>query len=96
MGTRCLPGGLSPAVDRNDPDHSRCAALLESRTDDLLATPYCGDRAGLKVPCLAAGMIAGADSMDGIEVRRVKDLNRELAGDLGIHSESPARVLGGQ
>jgi hypothetical protein len=90
----------------------------------------CGADAGLKVPCLAAGTIAGADSIDDMEVRRVKDLNREarcpttepiraersrpltamsgfdrglatvdvkdLAGDLGIHSDSPPDVLDGQ
>ena len=33
-------GPLVAYLNRNDPDHGRCAALLESRTDNLLVTPY--------------------------------------------------------
>ena len=33
-------GPLVAYLNRNDPDHVRCAELLESRTDDLLVTPY--------------------------------------------------------
>ena len=33
-------GPLVAYLNRNDPDHVRCAQLLESRTDDLLITPY--------------------------------------------------------
>ncbi|HLX48785.1 MAG TPA: PIN domain-containing protein [Streptosporangiaceae bacterium] len=33
-------GPLVAYLNRNDPDHARCAALLQSRTDDLLVTPY--------------------------------------------------------
>ena len=33
-------GPLVAYLNRNDPDHNRCAALLESRTDDLIVTPY--------------------------------------------------------
>ena len=33
-------GPLVAYLNRNDPDHARCAELLESRTDDLLVTPY--------------------------------------------------------
>ena len=33
-------GPLVAYLNRNDADHARCAALLESRTDDLLVTPY--------------------------------------------------------
>jgi uncharacterized protein len=33
-------GPLVAYLNRNDPDHSRCAALLASRTDELLVRPY--------------------------------------------------------
>ena len=33
-------GPLVAYLNRNDPDHSRCAALLATRTDELLVTPY--------------------------------------------------------
>lgn len=35
-------GPLVAYLNRNDPDHVRCAELLESRTDDLLVTPWFG------------------------------------------------------
>jgi hypothetical protein len=49
-----------------------------------------GVDAGLKVPCLATGTIAGADSIDGMEVRRIKDLNREASQ--GPEDVPPARA----
>jgi uncharacterized protein len=33
-------GPVVAYLNRKDPDHARCARLLESRTDDLLVTPY--------------------------------------------------------
>jgi predicted nucleic acid-binding protein len=33
-------GPLVAYLNRNDPDHARCAELLASRTDELLVTPY--------------------------------------------------------
>lgn len=33
-------GPLVAYLNRNDPDHKRCAFMLEERTDDLLVTPY--------------------------------------------------------
>ncbi|HSV65791.1 MAG TPA: PIN domain-containing protein [Mycobacteriales bacterium] len=33
-------GPLVAYLNRKDPDHLRCAKLLDSRTDDLLVTPY--------------------------------------------------------
>ena len=33
-------GPLVAYLNQNDPDHSRCTALLASRTDELLVTPY--------------------------------------------------------
>ncbi len=33
-------GPLVAYLNRNDPDHERCASLLEERSDDLLVTPY--------------------------------------------------------
>jgi predicted nucleic acid-binding protein len=32
-------GPLVAYLNRNDPDHARCAELLASRTDELLVTP---------------------------------------------------------
>jgi predicted nucleic acid-binding protein len=33
-------GPLVAYLNRNDPDHARCADLLAGRTDELLVTPY--------------------------------------------------------
>ena len=42
FSNRCYryTGPLVAYLNGNDPDHVRCAELLESRTDDLLVTPY--------------------------------------------------------
>ena len=40
----------------------------------------CGVNAHLKVPCLAAGMIAGADSIDDMGLLRHGALERDDAG----------------
>jgi predicted nucleic acid-binding protein len=50
-------GPLVAYLNRNDPDHARCAALLESRTDDLLITPYVVTEA-----CYLVAKYVGADA----------------------------------
>ena len=50
-------GPLIAYLNRNDPDHGRCAALLESRTDDLLVTPYVVTEA-----CYLIGKYVGAEA----------------------------------
>ncbi len=63
-------GPLVAYLNRNDPDHDRCAVLLESRTDDLLVTPYVVTEA-----CYPVGKHVGAAA----EINLVEAL---LAGDL--------------
>ncbi len=63
-------GPLVAYLNNNDPDHARCAALLESRTDDLLVTPYVVTEA-----CYLVGKYVGAEA----EINLVEAL---AAGDL--------------
>jgi uncharacterized protein len=63
-------GPLVAYLNRNDPDHDRCAALLESRTDNLLVTPYVVTEA-----CYLVGRHVGAAA----EINLVEAL---AAGDL--------------
>lgn len=63
-------GPLVAFLNRNDPDHGRCAALLESRTDELLVTPYVVTEA-----CYLVGKYVGAEA----EINLVEAL---VAGDL--------------
>src|SRR5205814_8747869 len=64
-------GPLVAYLNRNDPDHGHCAALLESRTDDLLVTPYVVTEA-----CYLVGKYVGAEA----EINLVEAL---VGGDLG-------------
>jgi uncharacterized protein len=63
-------GPLVAYLNRNDPDHARCSALLESRTDNLLVTPYVVTEA-----CYLVGKYVGAEA----EINLVEAL---AAGDL--------------
>lgn len=63
-------GPLVAYLNRNDPDHGRCAALLESRTDELLVTPYVVTEA-----CYLVGKYVGAEA----EINLVEAL---VGGDL--------------
>ena len=63
-------GPLVAYLNRNDPDHGRCAALLESRTDDLLVTPYVVTEA-----CYLVAKYVGAEA----EINLVEAL---VGGDL--------------
>lgn len=73
-------GPLVAYLNRNDPDHARCAALLESGTDDLLVTPYVVTEA-----CYLVGKYAGAEAeINLVEALAAGDLNQVeiAAGDL--------------
>ena len=70
-------GPLVAYLNSNDPDHTRCAALLESRTDDLLVTPYVVTEA-----CYLVGKYVGA----GAEINIVEAL---AAGDLNQIETAP-------
>lgn len=77
-------GPLVAYLNRNDPDHGRCAALLESRTDDLLVTPYVVTEA-----CYLVGKYVGADA----EINLVEAL---AGGDLSqadIAASDPIRII---
>ncbi len=94
-------GPLVAYLNRNDPDHARCAALLESRTDDLLVTPYVvteacylvGKHVGAAaeinlVEALAAGDLNQID-ITPADLRRTADLMRRYIGfPLGIADAS--------
>ena len=73
-------GPLVAYLNRNDPDHGRCAALLESRTDDLLVTPYVVTEA-----CYLVAKYVGADAeINLVEALAGGDLSQVdiQAGDL--------------
>lgn len=85
-------GPLVAYLNRNDPDHARCAALLESRTDDLLVTPYVvtetcyliGKYVGAEaevnlVEALAAGDLSQVDVQTG-DLIRMAELMRQYQG----------------
>ena len=63
-------GPLVAYLNRNDPDHARCAELLASRTDELLVTPYVVTEA-----CYLVGKYVGAEA----EINLVEAI---VAGDL--------------
>lgn len=76
-------GPLVAYLNRNDADHRRCAALLESRSDELLVTPYV-----LTEACYLIGKYVGADA----EINLVEAV---AAGDLsqvGITSADLRRI----
>jgi uncharacterized protein len=85
-------GPLVAYLNRNDPDHGPCAALLESRTDDLLVTPYVvtescylvnkyiGAEAEVNlVEALVAGDISQVDIAAG-DLVRMAELMRQYIG----------------
>jgi predicted nucleic acid-binding protein len=94
-------GPLVAYVNRNDPDHARCAALLESRPDDLLVTPYViteacylvekyvGAEAEINlVEALAAGDLTQVEITPG-DLIRMAELMRQYVGfPLGVADAS--------
>ena len=85
-------GPLVDYLNSNDPDHTRCAALLESRTDDLLVTPYVVTEA-----CYLVGKYVGAEAeINIVEALAAGDLNQiETApGDLTRMAELMRQYVG--
>jgi len=94
-------GPLVAYLNRNDRDHDRCAALLESRTDELVVTPYVvmeacyllgkylGAQAEINlVEALAAGDLSQTDVPAG-DLVRIAELMRQYAGfPLGVADAS--------
>ena len=76
-------GPLVAYLNRNDPDHSRCAALLESRTDDLLVTPYVVTEA-----CYLVGKYVGAEA----EANLVEALAADDLSQVGIVTSDLIRM----
>jgi predicted nucleic acid-binding protein len=74
-------GPLVAYLNRNDPDHARCAALLASRTDELLVTPYVVTEA-----CYLVGKYVGPDA----EINLVQAV---AAGDLSQVDITPADLV---
>ena len=65
-------GPLVAYLNQNDPDHSRCAALLASRTDKLLVTPYVVTEA-----CYLIGKYVGPDAeINLVEATAAGDLTQ--------------------
>lgn len=98
-------GPIVAYVNNRDPDHGRCAALLSSRTDDLLVTPYVmteacylvakyvGSAAEVNlVEALAAGDLVQVD-VTTADLVRMAELMRQYAGfPLGIADASVIAV----
>ena len=85
-------GPLVAYLNRNDPDHARCAALLESRTDDLLVTPYVVTEA-----CYLVGKYVGAEAeINLVEALAAGDLSQidVAAGDLIRMAELMRQYVG--
>ncbi|WP_306320509.1 MULTISPECIES: type II toxin-antitoxin system VapC family toxin [unclassified Streptomyces] len=94
-------GPLVAFLNRNDPDHERCADLLESYDGELLVTPYV-----LTECCYLVGKYVGADAEinliesvaggdltqvfpDGEDMARIVELMRRYRGfPLGIADAS--------
>jgi predicted nucleic acid-binding protein len=85
-------GPLVAYLNRNDRDHERCAALLDSRTDDLLVTPYVATEA-----CYLVGKYVGAEAeINLVEALAAGDLNQidVPAGDLIRMAELMRQYMG--
>ncbi len=85
-------GPLVAYLNRNDPDHVRCAQLLESRTDDLLITPYV-----VTETCYLVGKYVGADAeINLVEALATGDLVQidMIAPDLTRMAELMRQYIG--
>ncbi|MGA5701720.1 type II toxin-antitoxin system VapC family toxin [Peterkaempfera bronchialis] len=94
-------GPLVALLNRNDPDHQRCAELLESHDGELLITPYVlteacylvakyvGPDAEINlVEAVAGGDLAQVE-MDQEDLARMSELMRQYRGfPLGITDAS--------
>jgi uncharacterized protein len=74
-------GPLVAYLNRNDPDHARCAALLEARTDELVLTPYV-----LTEACYLVAKYIGADAEANL-------VDAVAAGDLSQVDILPADLI---
>ena len=78
-------GPLVPYLNRKDPDHESCAALLGTRTDDLFVKPYV-----LTEACYLIGKYVGAEAeINLVEAVAAGDLIQTdvLAADLARIAE---------
>src|SRR5579859_719289 len=85
-------GPLVAYLNRNDPDHGRCATLLESRTDDLLVTPYVVTEA-----CYLVNKYVSAEAeVNLVEALVADDLSQVdiTAGDLVRMAELMRQYIG--
>ncbi len=94
-------GPLVAYLNHNDPDHARCAELLDSRTDDLLVTPYViteacylvgkyvGPEAEINlVEALAAGDLSQIDVPAGDLIRMAELMRQYIGFPLGVADAS--------
>jgi hypothetical protein len=94
-------GPLVAYLNSKDPDHTRCADLLDSRTDDLLVTPYVvteacylvnkyvGAEAEINlVEALAAGDLSQVDIPAGDLVRMAELMRQYVGFPLGVADAS--------
>jgi uncharacterized protein len=98
-------GPLVAYLNRNDPDHARCAELLESRPGNLLVTPYVvtetcylvGKYVGAEaeinlVEALATGDLVQID-IEAADLIRMAELMRQYIGfPLGVADASVIAV----
>lgn len=85
-------GPLVAYLNRNDPDHVRCAELLESRADDLLVTPYV-----VTETCYLVGKyVAAAAEINLVEALATGDLVQidMVAADLTRMAELMRQYIG--
>ncbi len=85
-------GPLVAYLNRNDRDHARCAAVLESRSDELLVTPYVVTEA-----CYLVGKYVGAAAeLNLVEALAAGDLSQitVTADDLRRMAELMRQYLG--
>lgn len=85
-------GPLVAYLNRKDRDHARCAELLESRTDELLVTPYVVTEA-----CYLVGKYVGAEAeINLVEALAAGDLSQVdiEAGDLIRMAELMRQYMG--
>lgn len=85
-------GPLVAYLNRNDPDHARCAALFDARADELVVTPYV-----LTEACYLVAKYIGADAeINLVEAVAADDLSQAeiTAADLGRIAELMRRYRG--
>ncbi|MBA3487997.1 MAG: PIN domain-containing protein [Longispora sp.] len=98
-------GPLVAYLNKNDSDHQACAQLLESRTDELLVTPYAVTEACYMlskfvspdaeinlIEAIAAGDLTQVDIL-GSDLVRIAQIMRQYRGfPLGIADASAVAI----